>query len=91
MDALAKIAILMTAAMLVMVGDNPQSFQDINQKILGMGHFWVLAAHTRQFAAGSSGGFLTLETKHFLIHSSMYFELVMNSGCKITAAERGGA
>jgi hypothetical protein len=56
-----------------------------------MGHFGVLAAHTRQFAAGSSGGFLTLETKHFLVHSSMYFELILKSGCKTTGAERGGA
>jgi hypothetical protein len=28
-----------------------------------------LSAHSRNLAAGASGGFLTLETKHFLIHS----------------------
>jgi hypothetical protein len=38
-----------------------------------MGHFGVLAAHAGNLAAGSSGGFLTLETKHSFVHSVMSF------------------
>ena len=34
-----------------------------------MSHLRGLSAHSRNLAAGASGGFLTLETKHFLVHS----------------------
>ena len=45
-DALAEVAIVMSATVLVVVGDNAQSFKDINQKILCMSHLRGLSAHT---------------------------------------------
>ena len=68
MDALAEVAIILAAAVLVMVGDDPQSLKDIGQQVLCVGYLRILAAHARNLAAGASGGFLTLETEHFLIH-----------------------
>ena len=68
MDALAEVAIVMAAAVLVMVGDDAESFEGIDQQVLCVSHLRVLSAHARQFAAGASGGFLALETKHFLVH-----------------------
>ena len=67
----------MTAAVLVVVGDDAQSFKDIDQQVLCMGHFGVLAAHAGNLAAGSSGGFLTLETKHSFVHCSLIFSLLL--------------
>ena len=45
-DALAEVAIVVTATMLMVVGDNAKSFEDINQKVLCMSHLRGLSAHT---------------------------------------------
>jgi hypothetical protein len=58
-----------STSVLVMVGDDAQSFKDIDQKVLCMSYLRGLSAYSRNLAAGASGGFLTLETKHFLVHS----------------------
>ena len=55
-----------------------------------MSYLRGLSAHSGNLAAGASGGFLTLETKHFLVHSlACWVSCVIC--CKITYEERLGA
>ena len=50
-------------------GDGGKSFCDINEKILHCGYVRFFAADTGDGATGTSGGFLTLITKHFWFHN----------------------
>ena len=61
-------------------GDSGQTAGHMHQKILGGGYVRLLAADTGVGAAGAAGGFLTLITKHFLIHTrNSFFRGFFNS------------
>ena len=58
-------AVGLPGAAAAFLGGLGQAHQLIEQLILEIGGFGLLAAHTRADAAGASGGLLTLKAKHF--------------------------